>query len=213
MSSLTIRGMKGLLEISIDDSPEFEEIIKDFDERIQDSPLFFRGAVVSFLWGSRKITSSEKKRLKSFLDQQEILWEKSKDRYCKDKKQEKPEKIDSVEGLQQCLFINKNVRAGTRIEFDGHVVIYGNVHAGAEIIATGNVFVWGVLRGIVHAGATGAKNASIAALVLNPTQLRIADQVAINPQQYLRESIELHPEQATIEGEDITVKAWAQKKD
>jgi septum site-determining protein MinC len=76
------------------------------------------------------------------------------------------------------LFINKTLRSGKRVEFPGHVVVMGDVNAGAEIIADGNVIVWGRVRGMIHAGAKGNRSASICALDLSATQLRIADEVS-----------------------------------
>jgi septum site-determining protein MinC len=88
-------------------------------------------------------------------------------------------------GEETALFLHRTLRSGTRIEFVGHVVILGDVNPGAEIVADGNVLVWGRLRGMVHAGAKGNRNAVICALDLSPTQLRIAEEVsaAIRPQE------------------------------
>jgi len=86
----------------------------------------------------------------------------------------------SVENLgeETALFLTRTLRSGTRIEFSGHVVVLGDVNPGAEIIAEGNVIIWGRLRGMVHAGAKGNRNAVICALDLSPTQLRIAEEVS-----------------------------------
>ena len=93
----------------------------------------------------------------------------------------------SVEDLgeETALFLNRTLRSGTRIEFAGHVVVFGDVNPGAEVVAEGSVIIWGRLRGMVHAGSKGNKKAIIGALDLSPTQLRIAEEVAaaLNPQQ------------------------------
>ncbi|NJO83480.1 MAG: septum site-determining protein MinC, partial [Blastochloris sp.] len=71
-------------------------------------------------------------------------------------------------------------------------------------IAGGNVIVWGRLRGTVHAGALGDRNAVICALELAPTQLRIADLIARSP----ADSNVRFPEVARIHDEHIGVDAW-----
>jgi septum site-determining protein MinC len=88
-------------------------------------------------------------------------------------------------GDETALFLDRTLRSGTRIEFAGHVVVLGDVNPGAEIVAEGNVIVWGRLRGMVHAGSKGNKNAVICALDLSPTQLRIAEEVSatLKPQE------------------------------
>ena len=80
-----------------------------------------------------------------------------------------------------CKFVRSTLRGGTRIQYEGSVVVVGDVNPGAEVIATGNVIVLGLLRGMVHAGSGGSREAFIAALKLKPTQLRIADLIARSP--------------------------------
>jgi septum site-determining protein MinC len=82
---------------------------------------------------------------------------------------------------ETALWVHKTLRSGTRIEFAGHVVVLGDVNPGAEIIAGGSVIIWGRLRGFVHAGAQGNQDAVVCALDLSPTQLRVADEIAIPP--------------------------------
>jgi septum site-determining protein MinC len=88
-------------------------------------------------------------------------------------------------GEDSALFLNRTLRSGTRVEFSGNVVVLGDVNPGAEIIAEGNVIIWGRLRGMVHAGCKGNREAVICALDLSPTQLRIADEASaiLKPQQ------------------------------
>ena len=61
------------------------------------------------------------------------------------------------------------------------MLVIGDVNPGAEVSSDGDVMVWGRLRGVVHAGAKGNVRAIVAALDLEPTQLRIADVMTIGP--------------------------------
>ena len=107
--------------------------------------------------------------------------------------------------LPENLIIKETIRSGKSIHAKGSVVIIGDVNPGAEIIAGGDVVVWGRLRGLVHAGAMGNQTAVICALVLNPTQLRIADQIAIAPEE---KQTAVLPEQATIRHGQIVAEPW-----
>lgn len=107
--------------------------------------------------------------------------------------------------LANALLLRETVRSGRSVFHEGHVVILGDVNPGAEVIATGSVVVWGRLRGLVHAGAFGDATASICALDLNPTQLRIADQIAVPPKDNRSNPI---PEQATIADDQIIAEPW-----
>ncbi|MDX1613793.1 MAG: septum site-determining protein MinC [Candidatus Promineifilaceae bacterium] len=103
------------------------------------------------------------------------------------------------------LVLRETVRSGRSIFHEGHVIVIGDVNAGAEVMAGGDVIVWGRLRGLVHAGALGDRSAVICALALNPTQLRIAEQIAISPAQSGRKSV---PEKAHIQNDQIVAEAW-----
>lgn len=103
------------------------------------------------------------------------------------------------------LFLRETIRSGRSIWHEGDIVILGDVNPGAEVIAAGSVIVWGRIRGLVHAGALGNVDASICALDLSPTQLRIADQIAVAPNDNQTNSV---PEQASIVNGQIVAEAW-----
>ena len=102
-------------------------------------------------------------------------------------------------GEETALFLNKTLRSGTRIDFPGHVVVLGDVNPGAEIVAEGSVIVWGRVRGMIHAGSKGNRNAVICALDLSPMQLRIAEEMSamLKPQKNPR------PEIASIDDDGV----------
>jgi septum site-determining protein MinC len=79
------------------------------------------------------------------------------------------------------IMVQRTLRSGQNLHYDGNVVIMGDVNPGAEIVASGHVLVMGSLRGLVHAGATGEEEATVTALCLVPTQLRIAAHITRPP--------------------------------
>jgi septum site-determining protein MinC len=96
------------------------------------------------------------------------------------------------------------LRSGGRVIYDGNVVVMGDVNAGAEIVAGGSIIVWGRLRGVVHAGAQGDKNAVVCALELVPTQLRIAGEIAVSPKKLGKSQ----PEVVSLQDEQLTAEPW-----
>ncbi|HEY9826247.1 MAG TPA: septum site-determining protein MinC [Stenomitos sp.] len=111
-----------------------------------------------------------------------------------------PVQADAV--LAEPLYLETTLRSGTEVRHPGSVVVVGDLNPGSSIVADGNILVWGRLRGIAHAGATGERNCYIMALHMNPTQLRIADQVARAPEQLPNH---VHPEVAFIGTEGIQI--------
>ncbi len=104
------------------------------------------------------------------------------------------------------LCIQKTLRSGTKIEFDGHITIYGDVNPGAEINATGSVFVWGKLRGTVNAGSGGAMDAFVCTMGFDPVQLRIADKV-LKDNKLIRK-LRKKPVKISIDKDDLVLDYW-----
>ncbi len=104
----------------------------------------------------------------------------------------------------EAILVNKTLRSGTSIKFDGHIIVMGDVNPGAEIISGGNIIVWGKLRGMVHAGANGNLNAVVCALGLSPTQLRIGDKIAISP----NDGGVMQPEMAFVREDKVVAEPW-----
>ena len=97
------------------------------------------------------------------------------------------------------------VRSGDRISSNGNLCIIGDVNPGAIVSAKQNIYVWGKLQGIAYAGKGGNKNASITSLYLKPLQLRIADVIAIGPEDKPKN---YYPEIAVIDRQTINIRPY-----
>jgi len=192
-SLIQIKGLRDGLLVSLDDAP-WEAQRVALLAQVDSQPAFFQGARLALDVASQVLHVNELVELRDRLSERGIsLWavisespttEKTAQLLGMATRISKPRPEEnrqfSVEDLgeETALFLNRTLRSGTRIEFSGHVVVMGDVNPGAEIVAEGNVIIWGRLRGMVHAGAKGNRNAVICALDLSPTQLRIADEVS-----------------------------------
>ena len=192
-SLIQIKGLRDGLLVSLDDA-SWEEQRTALLAQVDSQPAFFQGARLALDVASQVLHVNELVELRDQLSERGIsLWavisespttEKTAQllglatRISKPRPEENRQFSVEDLGEETALFLNRTLRSGTRIEFSGHVVVMGDVNPGAEIIATGNVIIWGRLRGMVHAGAKGNRNAVICALDLSPTQLRIADEVS-----------------------------------
>jgi len=120
---------------------------------------------------------------------------------------EKKKQVGKINKPDSPLWMGKTVRSGTRIDHMGNVIVIGDINPGAEVIATGNIVVWGRIKGFVHAGKSGDTTAFICALELKPTQLRIADLVAVSPE---KQDLYL-PEMIRIINGQLVAEAWNEK--
>lgn len=103
--------------------------------------------------------------------------------------------------------VQRTLRSGQTVRFGGNVLVLGDVNPGAEIIAAGHVVVMGALRGVVHAGAEGDTSATVTALTLLPTQIRIASCFTRPP-----DGTELpdvyRPEIASLKGGEVVIEKY-----
>ena len=209
-SLVQIKGIRdGLLATFLEAAWEDQclALLGQIDER----PAFFQGARLAMDVGSQVLKVNDLVDLRDRLSERNVvLWAVIGEspttehtsqllglatRISKPRPEE--QKRADVVADDMALFINKTLRSGKRVEFPGHVVVMGDVNAGAEIVADGNVIVWGRVRGMIHAGAKGDRSATICALDLSATQLRIATEVSamLKPQKDPR------PEIASINSE------------
>ena len=114
----------------------------------------------------------------------------------------------SVREGEPGILVHRTLRSGYKLEYPGHITIIGDVNPGAEVVAAGSIIVWGRLRGVAHAGAEGDEQAFVCALLLAPTQLRIAGQISIPPTQIG----EPKPEIASLRDGQVVAEAWDAKR-
>ena len=199
-SLIQIKGLRDGLLVSLDDAP-WEEQRVALLTHVDSQQSFFQGARLALDVASQVLHVNELVELRDRLSERGIsLWavisespttEKTAQllglatRISKPRPEENRQFSVEDLGEETALFLNRTLRSGTRIEFSGHVVVMGDVNPGAEIVAEGNVIIWGRLRGMVHAGAKGNRNAVICALDLSPSQLWIAEEVSavLKPQE------------------------------
>ncbi|RJQ30546.1 MAG: septum site-determining protein MinC [Peptococcaceae bacterium] len=107
---------------------------------------------------------------------------------------------------ENAILVQRTLRSGQSIHYNGNVVILGDVNPGAEVVAAGNVIVMGALRGVVHAGAAGDESAVVMAFKLQPTQLRIANHITRSPDDEITASKQ--PEVARIKDGVVTIEEF-----
>lgn len=115
-----------------------------------------------------------------------------------------PVQVHTSSAEDSAMWVKRTLRSGVRLEYEGNVVVLGDVNPGAEVVAAGSVIVWGRLRGVVHAGAKGDKDAVVCALDLSPTQLRIAAEIATTPERRSQP----YPEMARLKEDHLVAEPW-----
>lgn len=176
---ITIKGTKDGLLFYLDDSRPFTEILAELKAKLENNHAtkIWDGPEMDVLihLGDRQITKTEEIALREMFATRKNLVVKSFETNGK------PYLLENEAGIQLRV---GTVRSGQVFLFEGDVLFAGDVNPGGVIQATGDIFVLGALRGLAHAGANGDQRAIIAASVLKPTQLRIADVISRPPDRW-----------------------------
>lgn len=177
---IMIKGVKEGLLFLLDDSCSFEDLLAELHHKLEKThQQLLSGPLVHVhvKLGTRLITEEQKEELTEIIRSQGnlIVGSITSDQPAasEDDLGGNPNTITSI------------VRSGQTLEHDGNLLLIGDVNPGGTILCTGDIYVLGALRGMAHAGTDGRKDAIIAASLMRPTQLRIADVVSRPPNEWL----------------------------
>ncbi len=185
--SVEFKGTKDGVIIYCLEGFTFEQTLAELSDRLQQRAGFFADAQVRVNIGARTLSEDEKERLAATIRDNSSLkfagFQVVGEKAAAALPDHRLDDSQRMEGFREdrCLVIKRTLRSGQSIRFAGSVVIFGDINPGAEVVVKGDIMVFGTVRGTVHAGAAGDREASVAALRLAPAQLRIADMYSRSP--------------------------------
>ena len=222
--NVQIKGVRDGLLVTLGEG-EWGELQTALLAHIQERAGFFQGARVALDVGNQILHAAELGNLRDRLSEMGIsLWAVLSNSPTTEQTSQvlglatriftprpersiKPANLGHSDG-EAAIFVQRTLRSGMRVTFQGNVVVIGDVNPGAEVIASGSIIVWGRLKGAVHAGAEGNENAVVCALDLRPTQLRIAGVISMTPEKKSK----LQPEIARVEHGQVVANPWDTKE-
>lgn len=219
---VALKLYKNGMVVYVNDNASYKEVEKAVTEKFEQSKNFFKG-VKKIGFKGTPLTSEEYAKLadkvSDILEDSVEVWE-NPETPEKTTEEKVKEAINAKDMLSRAMsveiedehtkFYKKTLRSGQLLESEGNVVIIGDVNPGAEIEAEGNIFVMGSVKGMVHAGKSGNRDAVVVALNLSPTQLRIADLITRPPEGEQKDY--LSPELAYIKDDTIFIEEFLQKR-
>ncbi|MFP3323734.1 septum site-determining protein MinC [Planococcus sp. SIMBA_160] len=168
---VNIKGTnKGLL-IQLNDMASYTEILDELKKKVSD-PALEGDAEVQIQLAKRHYSTGQLEEIKK------VIHEHSKMKVISTKCD-----VVTVEECNRMIAERQSetyvgiVRSGQVVKAKGDLVVIGDVNQNGRIEAGGNVYVLGRLKGFAHAGASGNKEAVIAASWLEATHLKIADEL------------------------------------
>ena len=140
------------INLILDDRIPFQELLDEILHKFKESDKFFKNARIALAL--------------CILDNNSL-----RDEICARKIQE----FDESQSGRTGEFYKGTLRSGQVIECKTSIVVLGDVNPGAKNIAKGNIVVLGSLRGNAYAGAAGDEHTFVAALDMDPVQIKIGN--------------------------------------
>lgn len=183
---VVIKSNKYGLTVWLDASTDFAALKEKVAEKFAESKKFFKGAELAIAFEGRTLTQDEQ----MILVQEMIanagikvpcivdvdVAREAVMKQAMDHTKTSSDVADSGDGK----FYKGTLRSGQVLESESSIVILGDVNPGATVVSKGNVVVLGTLKGSIYVGAGGNENTFVAALSMDPMQIRIADYIARN---------------------------------
>ncbi|MDO4261486.1 MAG: septum site-determining protein MinC [Eubacteriales bacterium] len=179
--TVVMKSNKYGITLFLDRELPFQELLGQIAEKFRASAKFFGDAQMALAFEGRKLTQEEQMEAVRAIEENssvEILCimeqDALKESYMKQALEERQQESSNSDGR----FYKGTLRSGQVLEAGTSIIILGDVNPGATVVSKGNVVVLGSLKGTIHAGAAGNERAFVAALNMNPMQIRIADAIA-----------------------------------
>jgi septum site-determining protein MinC len=177
---VVIKSSNNAINLVLDEKLPFPELIDEIRKKFIDSEKFFKNAKLAISFEGRELSQEEQYEIIDtiqryttisvvcILDRDDLMDEVIRRRMGSYVEEHSP---------QTGHFYKGTLRSGQQIEAETSMVVLGDVNPGAKVIAKGNIVVLGALKGIAYAGADGNESCFVAALEMDPMQIRIGDQI------------------------------------
>lgn len=166
------------INLILDPGIPFRELKEEILKKFQESDKFFRNARIALSFEGRDLSKEEECELVNLIAKNtsiEIVCIIDKDEAHDQFYASKIQEFDDSQSGRTGEFYKGTLRSGQVIECENSLIVLGDVNPGAKIIAKGNIVVLGSLKGNAYAGAAGDETAFVAALDMDPVQIKIGD--------------------------------------
>lgn len=178
---VVIKGNAYGLQVILDEEMPFDQLLTCVGEKFSEAAKFFRHAKLGISFEGRKLSEKEEEALVDAITDHSTITvlcvlDRDRERELETKRRISMAKTSEETGVGQ--FYKGTLRSGQVVESESSIIVLGDVNPGAKIIAKGNVVVLGALKGTAYAGVSGEQNAFVAALKMEPIQIRIGEYIA-----------------------------------
>lgn len=180
--SVVFKGRRNGLQLIINESVEFEEIVGQLKAKLEAATNFFSaGAAVQVPEAERLLSPEQQTVLQNVFTEHGLVWQEPAPIEPAAGSEQESKTDADVSAEPQTLIVARTIRGGQEVTHNGGIIVLGDVNPGAKVVAGGDIIIHGTCRGVVHAGAFGDTGATITANQLLASQIRIAGLIARSP--------------------------------
>lgn len=188
---ILLKGNSFGLTIVLDPEIDFEDLKTAAAKKFEQAKDFFNNQKqIAVKIEGRKLDSQETKELIDLISEKSsllIAYVIEDDKMMETSFAEAARKVFQPESEDRSIDMRKKasgqfyrgtLRSGQSLTSDASVVVIGDVNPGASVTAKGNVVVLGCAKGYLCAGSDGDERSFVAALDMQPMQIRIGSRLA-----------------------------------
>ena len=178
--SVMIKSSPNGLTLTLDKSLSFEQLVQDTIAKFKENEAFFSGSKFAIEFKGKKLTEPQQQEMVAQITANTgiaIICIMSNDEKENEKFLRAVKAQEEQNSVNTGKFYKGTLRSGQILESESSIIILGDVNPGAKVVANGNIVVLGALRGTAYAGVSGNSDCFVAAVYMDPIQIRIADAI------------------------------------
>ncbi|MEY8390650.1 septum site-determining protein MinC [Lachnospiraceae bacterium] len=175
---VVLKSNKYGINLILDASMDFEKLLKCVMDRFKEAEGFFKNAKMAISFEGRELTQEEEFRIvETITDNTDIniICILDNDALKEELIRQKIEQFEEEQAGKTGEFYKGTLRSGQVLDCESSIIILGDINPGAKVISKGNIVILGALKGNAYAGANGNEQAFVAALEMDPIQVKIGD--------------------------------------
>ena len=175
---VVLKSNKYGINLILDGDMDFKELLKCILEKFKEAEGFFKDARMAISFEGRELTQEEEFEIVETITDNtsvNIICILENDELKEELIRQKIEHFEEEQAGKTGEFYKGTLRSGQVLDCESSVIILGDINPGAKVISKGNIVVLGALKGNAYAGANGNEQAFVAALEMEPIQIKIGD--------------------------------------
>lgn len=175
---VVLKSNKYGINLILNNDMEFKELLQCIIDKFKESEGFFKNAKMAISFEGRKLTQEEEFQIVEAITENSsvnIICILDNDQLKEELVRQKIVQFEEEQAGKTGEFYKGTLRSGQVLDCETSVVVIGDVNPGAKVISKGNIVILGALKGNAYAGANGNELAFVAALDMDPVQIKIGD--------------------------------------